>query len=141
VRVTARRWLAGLALAVAGAAALLRTGYLAVRVHGASMEPTLHTGDRVLVRRARPDRLRRGQIVVIAHPGDPPLLIKRAVALPGDRTPHLPALRDAAGSRVPAGSLVVLGDNAGASFDSRQAGYFGADALVGVVVRRLGHRP
>ena len=140
MRVTARRWLAGLALALGGGAVLLRTGYLAVRVHGASMEPTLRTGDRVLVRRVRPDRLRRGQIVVIAHrggPGDPPLLIKRAVALPGDRAPRLPALRGAAGSRVPAGSLVVLGDNAGASFDSRQAGYFGAEALVGVVVRRL----
>lgn len=136
---TRGRWLAGLAVALGGAAVLLRTGYLAVRVHGSSMAPTLRTGDRVLVRRVRPDRLRRGQIVVIAHrpgPGDPPFLIKRAVALPGDRTPSLPALANA-GSRVPDGSLVVLGDNAAASFDSRQAGYFGADKLVGVVVRRL----
>lgn len=137
---TAGRWLTALGVALGGAAVVLRTGFVAVRVHGSSMAPTLRDGDRVLARRVRPDRLRCGQIVVVAHrggPGDPPFLIKRAVALPGDVAPGLPALRPAAGSRVPPGSLVVLGDNAAASFDSRQAGYFGADTLVGVVVRRL----
>jgi signal peptidase I len=132
---TAVRWLVVLGCALGGAMLLLRTGYVAVRVDGVSMEPTLRPGDRVLVRRVRPNRLRRGQVVVFAHPGgDPPFLVKRAVALPGDPVPPLPTLT---GSRVPAGSLVVLGDNSGASFDSRQAGYFGADTLLGVVVRRL----
>jgi signal peptidase I len=135
VSMTAGRWLAVLAFALGATTLLLRTGYVAVRVDGVSMEPTLRPGDRVLVRRMRPHRLRRGQVVVFAHPGgDTPYLVKRAVALPGDPVPPLPGL---AGSRVPAGSLVVLGDNPHASFDSRQAGYFAADTLLGVVVRRL----
>jgi signal peptidase I len=127
------------ALVVVGAA-MLRAGFVAVRVEGASMEPTLRTGDRVLVRRVRPHRVRRGQVVVLAHrrqPGDPPWLIKRAVAVPGDTVPRVPALAGAEESVVPAGSLVVLGDNPRASFDSRQAGYFRADTLLGVVVRRM----
>jgi signal peptidase I len=38
---------------------------------------------------------------------------------------------------VPAGKLVVHGDH-GSSFDSRQLGFFDADQLLGVAVRRLG---
>lgn len=139
------RWLVG-ALAVAvGGAAVLRARYVAVKVDGASMEPTLHTGDWVLVRRVHPDRVRRDQIIVLEHPGratqgNPPWLIKRAAAVPGDEVPRtrVPALRDTAETHMPAGSFVVLGDNSAASFDSRQAGYFAADTLLGVVVRRLG---
>jgi signal peptidase I len=33
--------------------------------------------------------------------------------------------------------LVLLGDNPAASFDSRQAGFFPAERLLGAVVRRL----
>lgn len=71
------------------------------------------------------------------QPGDPPWLIKRAVAVPGDMVPRVPALAGAEESVVPAGSLVVLGDNPRVGFDSRQAGYFRADTLLGVVVRRM----
>lgn len=141
------RWVAGAlaaALCAAGGAALLRSRYVAVRVEGASMEPTLRTGDWVLVRRARIERVQRDQIVVFEHPDrgaqdDPPWLIKRTVAVPGDEVPRdrVPALRHNEERRVPPGALVVLGDNSAASFDSRQAGYFAADTLLGVVVRRL----
>jgi type IV secretory pathway protease TraF len=38
---------------------------------------------------------------------------------------------------VPRGKLVLLGDNAGASLDSRMVGYFSAALLLGRVARRL----
>ena len=41
---------------------------------------------------------------------------------------------------VPPGKLVVLGDNAARSFDSRQIGYIPADRLLGVVRRPLARR-
>jgi signal peptidase I len=141
---TVVRWVAGALAAAVGGALLLRSRYVAVKVDGASMEPTLHTGDWVLVHRVRIDRVQRDQIVVFEHPdrheaGNPPWLIKRTLALPGDEVPRdqVPALRHNEERRVPPGALVVLGDNTLASFDSRQAGYFAADTLLGVVVRKL----
>lgn len=139
----------GLAVALVAVAATLRRRFVAVVVDGASMEPTLRPGERVLVRRVALDRVRLGQIVVLAMPVDmhaalpavdnPPWLIKRVVALPGDPVPYdrVPVLRDNGDDRVPAGHLVVLGDNEARSFDSRRAGYFTADALLGVVLRKL----
>jgi signal peptidase I len=120
-----------------------RRWLIVVRVEGASMAPSLCHGDRVLVRRARSDRVRTGQLVVLAPP--PPAvegtrwLVKRAVAVPGDPVPRadVPALQAVNHARVPADRLVVLGDNAGHSYDSRKAGYFTGDGLLGVVVRTL----
>jgi signal peptidase I len=139
----------GLATVVAAAAALavvLRQRFVAVRIEGSSMEPTMRAGERVLVRRARIDRVGRGQVVVLAFPsdafsdiGNPPWLIKRVAALPGDPVPReaVPALRHATDPHVPAGCLVLLGDNAAGSYDSRKAGYFSSDTLLGIVVRTL----
>ncbi|NUR89731.1 MAG: S26 family signal peptidase, partial [Nonomuraea sp.] len=64
---------------------------------------------------------------------------KRLAAVPGDPIPRdaVPALRDAPGSRVPDGHLVVLGDNPARSYDSRRTGYLKADRLFGVVLRKL----
>lgn len=127
---------------VAGLIVVLRKRFVAVRVDGSSMEPALRSGDRVLVRRVRLARVRRGAVVVLAPPPDlppdledPPWLIKRAVALPGDVVPA--AVTAVSGEVVPAGRFVVLGDNTRSSYDSRRAGYFAADALLGVVVARL----
>lgn len=123
-------------VAVLGVVRVLRARFVAVTVTGASMEPALTSGDRVLVRRAPLARVRPGQVVVIANPaGDPPWLVKRAAAVPGDRVDPawLPAGHTP--ERVPAGALVVLGDNATASYDSRRAGFFPATALLGVVIR------
>jgi len=131
---------------VAACAAGLRRRIAIVTVEGPSMQPTLADGERVLVRRAGPAAVRRGQIVLIEKPGDggwragPPRwpgdqrewLIKRVAAVPGDRRP--PVIPGAtAGSPVPAGQLAVLGDNPSRSLDSRQFGYVPADRILGIV--------
>jgi len=146
--------------AVAGALAVvwLRRRYVVVTVRGDSMLPTYRPGERVVLRRASPRSLRTGQIVVLTEAGHTPpgarsgeslaprpaaaphLIIKRVAAVPGDPIPRdtVPALRTAPGTRVPAGHLVVLGDNAASSHDSRHSGYLTTDRLLGVVLRKVG---
>ena len=122
--------------------------FMVVTVAGPSMAPTLRDGDRVLVRRCAVDSVRRGDIVVLLGPRIPgrgvapadfmagatneerTLLIKRAVAVPGDPLPGDSVV-------VSAGEIVVTGDNADMSYDSRQAGPLDAREVRGVVVRRL----
>lgn len=137
------RALAAVVVAAVAGVAVLRRRLVVVSVTGTSMHPTLRDGDRVLVRRAGVDQVARGDIVVL----EPPVvvegvrwLVKRAVAVPGDAVPRdtVPALREATDRVVPDGALVVVGDNRAHSSDSRTAGYFPADGLLGVVVRRLG---
>ncbi|RGC69383.1 Peptidase S24-like protein [Micromonospora sp. MW-13] len=72
-----------------------------------------------------------------------PFVIKRVRALPGDPVPgpDVPALSAVPESVVPSGRLVLLGDNATASHDSRARGYYSADRLVGRVVRRMTRQP
>jgi signal peptidase I len=64
-------------------------------------------------------------------------MIKRVIAVPGDPVPRdeVPALRHVPERVVPDGCLVVLGDNAEDSRDSRHFGYLPFEKLVGVVVR------
>jgi signal peptidase I len=128
----------GLAVGVLLVAAMgwwMRRNLLVATVRGRSMQPVFGDGDRVLVRRIRVDAVRAGDVVVLVKPGRvPELMVKRVAAAPGDPVPEGIAVSDRV---VPAGQLVVLGDNPDASYDSRRAGYFSAAALVGVVVRRL----
>lgn len=146
------------ALAVAVAVAvdvLLRRFLVVVVVDGLSMVPTYRPGDRVLVVRAGlRRRVRTGRVVVIeepeyAHGWDrlpPPnrritgrrWYIKRVAAVAGDPVPEQVAgvVGASAGTRVPEGSIVVLGDNP-ESDDSKTWGYFPVERVLGVVVRRL----
>ncbi|MFB9236535.1 S26 family signal peptidase [Plantactinospora siamensis] len=144
-------------LALAGAAALARRRLVAITVEGRSMEPTLHEGDRVLVLRRPLRRVRRGQIVVLEQPmpgarwarlprpthriGGRDWLVKRAVAVPGDPVP--PAVAPVAGDlpdgRVPADSVVVLGDGV-SSQDSRMWGLVPGERVLGVSIARLPRR-
>lgn len=129
--------------AVVGWVVVQRQRLLVVTVHGVSMEPTYHSGDRLLVRRSRLAGVRTGQVVVVqvagAEPGDPTggRLVKRAVALPGDPVPAQIPVPDQV---VPADRLLVLGDNSARSNDSRRLGYIPAEALIGVVLRPIGQR-
>ncbi|WP_031164459.1 S26 family signal peptidase [Streptosporangium roseum] len=140
-------------LLAASALLVARRLLVVVRVRGTSMVPTLQPGDRVLLRRAPAERLRRGQIVVLEPIGlggrwgtgplpDPAAadwLVKRIAAMPGDPVPEevvdqqgLPA-----GTVVPPGRLVVLGDGVHSS-DSRVWGYVPFDRVLGVMLRALG---
>ncbi|MEU4696817.1 S26 family signal peptidase [Nonomuraea dietziae] len=138
----------GFVLAALAGALWARRRYVVVTVEGTSMAPTLSDGDRVLVRRRRIDQVSTGDVVVLEPPLTPAEIgppgqdgrqwnIKRAVALPGDPVP--PGIDDSV-TRVPPGALVVLGDNTD-SVDSRQRGFFDADRLLGVALRRLGGPP
>jgi len=127
------------ALALAGGVVLvLRRRLLLVTVEGESMEPTYTAGDRLFVRRTTLAGVRRGAVVVLVAPAgapatDPPLLVKRAVAVPGDPVPGGIPVPD---RTVPAGRLVVLGDNTDRSADSRIRGFIPAADVVGVVLRQ-----
>lgn len=131
--------------------AVARRMLLVVVVHGNSMAPTFHDGDRLLVRRRTPSRCtpshwRAGDVVVFPAPGrdprvpptddDPAYLVKRVVAVPGDPVPQ--DVRPVVGGAdtVPEGCLVVRGD-ASRSADSRHFGFVPFGTTVGVVARSL----
>ena len=124
---------------VIGLLAVARARLLAVTVQGESMAPTLRTGQRILVRRTR--SVHRGQIVVLANPSEsvrvgasPAWLVKRAAAVAGDPVPDgVPET-----GPVPAGKLVLIGDNTEPGYDSRRIGYFDAATVLGVMIRPLG---
>ncbi|RFU43514.1 hypothetical protein DZF91_00790 [Actinomadura logoneensis] len=120
---------------------LLRRRFTMVRVQGGSMAPTYADGDRLLVHRTT--RVRTGDAVVFDNPvtppghiPDPPWMVKRVTALPGDPVPAdvRPAVSADTNTRVPPGHLVVRGD-ADRSQDSRHFGYVPAASIIGVVLR------
>lgn len=153
---------AGCAASAALAGWWLRRRLVVVTVTGRSMEPTLHHGDRVLARRVPGRAVRTGQLVVLDWPAgvagpaeradaaDPAgavraaqdrgrRMLKRVIAVAGEPVPP-GALPEPVplGTVVPPGRLVVRGDNADLSHDSRQLGYLDDRLLLGVVMRRLG---
>ena len=113
--------IAPVAAVLIGGASWLRLRLLVVTVQGQSMAPTYAHGDRVLVRRARPGRLRAGQVVVVDLPVDmrpapagvgraeavrQRRVIKRVAAVSGEA---VPAAVPAATATVPAGRMALLG--------------------------------
>ncbi|HVF07500.1 MAG TPA: signal peptidase I [Actinomycetota bacterium] len=112
-------------LTVAGLAlACLRYRPSRVQIDGASMAPTLVSGDWAMV--AVPRRFARGDVVVVEHPGRPGYeMVKRLVGVPGDRM---------ADRTLDADEFWVEGDDEQASTDSRAFGPVRADALKARVV-------
>jgi len=121
-----------------------------------SMNPTLTRGDVYLIRvdayrRAHP---RHGDIVVIKHPEDHEVLIKRVVGVAGDNIgvlfgrvwingawlaepyiPDVPGVREkAVAETVPTGRLFLLGDNRNYSGDSRDMGPLPVAHVIGRAV-------
>lgn len=127
-------------------------------VEGPSMQPTLQTGDRVLVEKLgyRFGEPARGDVVLL-HGDEGELLIKRVAALPGEtvaardgsiyvdgaplREPYAhrtaPATLTMEPTTVPPGHVYVLGDNRGNSTDSRYFGPVAQERLVGEAVAVL----
>ncbi|KLU61072.1 signal peptidase IB [Peptococcaceae bacterium CEB3] len=123
-------------------------------ISSSSMEPTLRSGDRVLVNRLayRNGAPSRGDIIVFAYPKDPKrTFVKRVIAVPGEtvelrgnqvfidgqvlREPYLkPGDYPPYGPEtVPRGKVLVLGDNRRQSEDSRAWGLLPQSAIIGKV--------
>jgi signal peptidase I len=127
----------------------------ATQVEGQSMEPNLHTHQRVVVEKVT-YRLfhgpRRGDIVVLDLPNQDDMLIKRVIGLPGDtievrsgqvfidgellEEPWAPRIDHGGGSdygpqTISPLHVFVLGDNRGSSNDSRSFGAVYVDDVVG----------
>ncbi|MCC7354687.1 MAG: signal peptidase I, partial [Anaerolineae bacterium] len=124
----------------------------ATRVYGQSMEPNLHTEQRLVVEKLsyRFHGPRRGDIVVLRLPEhSSELLIKRVIALPGEKVeihdgqvyvdsepllePYLrkTTLGNYAARIVPPLHVFVLGDNRNASNDSRAFGPVPRQNIIG----------
>ena len=124
----------------------------ATQVLGQSMEPNLHSTQRVVVEKVTYRLLhgpRRGDIVVIDLPEQTDMLIKRVVGLPGEtikvhngevhiegeRLKEPWTVKLGGGSygpqAVPPLHVFVMGDNRGASNDSRNFGPVPIEHIVG----------
>jgi signal peptidase I len=127
----------------------------ATRVFGQSMEPNLHTDQRLVVEKISYNHWlpirgpQRGDVVVLDINPNSDLLIKRVIGLPGDRVeirggqvfinsklldePYLsqPTYGDYGPIDVPPLHVFVLGDNRGFSNDSRAFGPILLEDVVG----------
>lgn len=124
----------------------------ATRVYGSSMEPNLYTDQRLVVEKVsyRLHEPRRGDVVVLRMPErGPELLIKRVIALPGEtievrdgqvyidgevlEEPYVSQRTSGKSTpvAVPEGHVFVMGDNRGASNDSRSFGPVALERIVG----------
>lgn len=125
-----------------------------IRVDGASMEPTLHAGQFVIVNKLayRFGTVSRGDVIVFYFPRDPKQeYIKRVIGLPGDTVtvengritvngealdePYLNVKTGYPGMWiVPEGHLFVLGDNRNNSFDSHNWGTVPMEYVIGKAI-------
>lgn len=132
-------------------------------VSGASMYPTLHNGDRMVL--SKVGDIHRFDVVILKAPDENVEYIKRVIGMPGDtvemkngilyingkkvdqpfiNTEALPkqtvfiddfTLESLTGeSKVPEGKYFVLGDNRGVSKDSRMIGFIDRKAIEGKAV-------
>lgn len=125
-----RGW-AWVAAAVMAAWATSRgAGTFRVEVAGRSMVPTFRPGDWLVA--TRRGRIRRGSVVVLAHPDRPLDLVKRVHGVPGD-------LVD--GRLLGPDEYLVVGDNPAASSDGRRFGPVPRRVIDGVVRARYWPHP
>lgn len=134
-------------------------------VQGSSMEPTLHTNDRIYVSRIsyKVDSIKRGDIVVVQSPMNPDIwFVKRVIALPKDSILFSEGLvyinsqlldesyisvqtnvwdngfiQKNIPYIIPEDSLFIMGDNRPHSSDSRQFGTIPQSTVIGKVIYRF----
>lgn len=107
-------------MTLALAYSFLRWKPFRVEVKGPSMAPALLPGDWTLA--VKPGRLRRGDVVVMEHPGRPGFeMVKRVMGVPGDLAPD--------GRILEEDEWWVEGDSPRESTDSRQFGRVGRGAI------------
>ncbi len=126
-----------------------------VVVSGSSMLPTLYNNETVYIKRITDkSEIKRGDIVVFYSPVNPgELLIKRVIAIPGDKVaivdgkvylngnllfePYVNSVKSHETiplTEVPADSYFVLGDNRVVSSDSREFGFVGFESIYGKLI-------
>lgn len=136
---------------------LTRTLFISSIVTSGSMEPTLHKGDHILVRRMRftPENPpQRGDIIFFHYPLDGSTwLVKRVIGLPGEtvtifqgrvyingvplKETYLKEMSfDYHFSKVPSDAVFVMGDNRRVSDDSRDYGPVPLELIDGKVLLR-----
>ena len=112
-----------------------------VEVKGQSMEPTFHTGQRLLITRLYwlVGPIKKNDVVVVHHPGTGEVIIKRVYAVAGDVVDfyNVPESWNLGKGeyKVPADSYYILGDNRPVSDDSRLFGPIKSSAILGKVVK------
>jgi signal peptidase I len=128
-------------------------------VRSSSMTPTLRAGDQILTEKLTPRwrHLARGDVIVFVAPQTPSLMVKRVVALSGDRVGLADGRLVVNGRRVrepyvdldsvdgvyfgpevvAPWSVFVLGDDRADSVDSRTFGDVPVDRVVGRMLLRL----
>lgn len=136
---------------------LFRSMFVATMITSSSMEPTLHRGDAVIVKRMRftPDNPpKRGELVFFRDPiTKRDWLVKRVIGLPGEtliiwggrvyingkplQEPYISATVEEYGMwRIPQDAVFVMGDNRPFSSDSRDFGPVPLELIEGKVVFR-----
>lgn len=147
-----------LLVAFLGLVVVLYVTHTTAKVDGESMKPGLLPEDILLVTKGY-DNPVRGDVIVINAPSHPTIqpgtqLVKRVIAIPGDEIKVVEGVAFVNGKResgnyrlefspqdigmplttVPAGEIVVLGDNRPISEDSRIFGPVPLDLVIGRVV-------
>lgn len=96
------------ALVVVGGLGVAAVLLLAMTVHGESMEPTLHTGDRLHNDLFAGDEIERFDLVNTTHPGRTgSAMVKRVIGLPGDTVSIEVRDKQPVVRLIPAGSSTV----------------------------------
>lgn len=144
-------WIVSIIVAVVAALFIRTCLFEIVMVDGASMEPTLQTGERVGIEKVTRyfQDFEYGQVVVVHYPSMEGNYVKRIMGLPGDKVQvtdstvyrnNIPLEEDYINPlpypdteefTVPEGHIFVMGDNRSNSLDSRMVGPIPFEDIVG----------